>query len=154
MTSNRILVFIGREFHENLAELSIPNCGLLIRSRQLAHLSGRPSISLSSRWLDSVKRQAGVRRGERPTNRLASLWRGRGSFDARSKDFRPGSVVQDCSFQLARSPFESALPARSPVRVELRLPSVAEPSPPRNPLAAAPSLISVPRLGDVPLETR
>jgi hypothetical protein len=31
--------------------------GRLIRSRQLAHPSGLPSISLSSRWLDSVKRQ-------------------------------------------------------------------------------------------------
>ncbi len=31
--------------------------GRLIRSRQLAHLSGFPSISLNSRWLDSVKRR-------------------------------------------------------------------------------------------------
>jgi hypothetical protein len=35
----------------------------LIRSRQLAHPSGFPSISLSSRWLDSGKPQ-----------RVISMW--------------------------------------------------------------------------------
>jgi hypothetical protein len=37
--------------------VTTPTVGRLIRSRQLAYPSGFPSMSLSSRWLHSAKRQ-------------------------------------------------------------------------------------------------
>jgi hypothetical protein len=47
----------------NLVFKEIEIVGRLIRSRQLAHPSGFPSISLISRWLDSGKPQ-----------RIISMW--------------------------------------------------------------------------------
>ena len=60
MASNRMLVFIRREFRENLADLSIEKTfltrivGRLTHPLPLTLPSARPSVSLASRPLRSV----------------------------------------------------------------------------------------------------